>query len=68
MLAQRSDREARLCLPARLVDTEPELAVGGNYQYRINGEHHLLNPDTVSKLQHAVRQNSYDTFQEFTHA
>ncbi|MBV9081708.1 MAG: glutamate synthase large subunit, partial [Acidobacteriaceae bacterium] len=47
-------------------DTETELAIGGNYHYRLRGEHHLLNPLTVSKLQHAVRQNSYSTFQEFT--
>jgi glutamate synthase (NADPH/NADH) large chain len=46
--------------------TEPELAIGGNYQYRIHGERHLLNPATVSKLQHAVRGNSYATFQEYT--
>ncbi len=43
-----------------------ELAVGGNYQYRVNGEYHLLNPLTVSKLQHSVRQRSYETFQEYT--
>ena len=49
-----------------VLETEPELAIGGNYQYRVKGEYHLLNPDTVSKLQHAVRQNSYSTFQEFS--
>ncbi|MCU1291782.1 MAG: glutamate synthase large subunit, partial [Bryobacterales bacterium] len=49
-----------------LLETEPELAIGGNYQYRVQGEYHLLNPDTVSKLQHAVRQNSYQTFGEFS--
>jgi glutamate synthase domain-containing protein 2/glutamate synthase domain-containing protein 1/glutamate synthase domain-containing protein 3 len=47
-------------------ENEPELAIGGNYQYRINGERHMLNPDTVSKLQHAVRGESYSTFQEYT--
>ena len=47
-------------------DAEPELAIGGNYQYRINGERHLLNPLTVSKLQHSVRQQSYATFQEYS--
>ncbi len=47
-------------------DSEPELAIGGNYQYRINGERHLLNPLTVSKLQHSVRQQSYATFQEYS--
>ncbi len=43
---------------------ETELGVGGQYQYRINGEYHRLNPDTVSKLQHAVRQGSFATFEE----
>jgi len=49
-----------------LTDSETELVVGGHYQYRIDGEYHLLNPTTISKLQHAVRQNSFATFQEFT--
>ena len=49
-----------------LSDAEPELAVGGYYQYRINGERHSVNPETVSKLQHAVRRSSYSTFQEYT--
>ena len=47
-------------------DSETELAIGGNYQYRAHGEYHLLNPLTVSKLQHSVRQESYQTFQEYT--
>ncbi len=49
-----------------VLDTEPELAIGGNYQFRVKGEYHLINPDSVSKLQHAVRQNSYQTFGEFS--
>jgi len=49
-----------------LTDSETELVVGGQYQYRVNGEYHLLNPLTISKLQHAVRQNSPTTFQEYT--
>jgi glutamate synthase domain-containing protein 2/glutamate synthase domain-containing protein 1/glutamate synthase domain-containing protein 3 len=47
-------------------DAETELAIGGEYQYRINGERHLLNPTTVSKLRHSVRQQSYATFQEYS--
>ena len=39
--------------------SEPELAVGGTYSYRTNGEMHLVNPFTISKLQHAVRQDSF---------
>ncbi len=49
-----------------ITEADTELAVGGNYQYRIRGEYHLFNPLTVSKLQHAVRQKSYQTFREYT--
>jgi glutamate synthase domain-containing protein 2 len=49
-----------------VTDADTELAVGGNYQYRVRGEYHLLNPSTVSKLQHAVRQKSFQTFEEYT--
>ena len=48
-----------------LSESETELAVGGEYQYRTTGEYHLLNPLTVSKLQHAVQQSRYATFQEY---
>jgi glutamate synthase (NADPH/NADH) large chain len=51
-------------LPAGF-ESEPELAVGGTYQYRVHGEYHLLNPLTVSKLQHAVQQGRYETFEEY---
>ncbi len=46
-------------------DSGPSLRIGGEYQYRILGERHLLNPLTVSKLQHAVRQSKFETFEEF---
>jgi len=49
-----------------LIDCETELAVGGNYHQRVNGEYHLLNPATISKLQHAVRQENFKSFQEYT--
>ena len=49
-----------------VTDFDTELAVGGNYQYRVRGEFHLYNPQTIAKLQHAVRQESPQTFQEYT--
>jgi len=48
-----------------VTESDTELGVGGNYQYRIRGEYHLYNPLTVSKLQHAVQQSSFQTFQEY---
>ncbi|MGC2449598.1 MAG: glutamate synthase large subunit [Candidatus Sulfotelmatobacter sp.] len=49
-----------------LMEFETELSVGGAYHQRVNGEYHLLNPQTISKLQHAVRQESAKSFQEYT--
>ena len=49
-----------------LTESETELVVGGQYQYREGGEYHLLNPLTIGKLQQAVRQNNPATFQEYT--
>jgi glutamate synthase domain-containing protein 2/glutamate synthase domain-containing protein 3 len=49
-----------------LTDYETELVVGGNYHQRVDGEYHLLNPLTISKLQQSVRQESFQTFQEYT--
>ncbi len=48
-----------------LTDSETDLAVGGHYQYREGGEYHLLNPLTIGKLQHAVRQNNPATYEEY---
>jgi glutamate synthase (NADPH) large chain len=61
-------REAQLKhqFAMRLVtDAEPELDLGGSYSFRINGEKHSINPNTVMKLQHAVRQNKYATYKEY---
>jgi glutamate synthase domain-containing protein 2/glutamate synthase domain-containing protein 1/glutamate synthase domain-containing protein 3 len=49
-----------------LTEFETELSVGGAYHQRVNGEYHLLNPQTISKLQQAVRQDSFKTFEEYT--
>ncbi len=43
-----------------------ELEVGGEYQWRRDGEYHLFNPDTVFKLQHATRTGQYSIFKEYT--
>jgi glutamate synthase (NADPH/NADH) large chain len=43
-----------------------EIGVGGEYQWRREGEHHLFNPRTVFKLQHATRARRYEVFKEYT--
>ena len=42
------------------------LEVGGEYQWRREGEVHLFNPETVFLLQHATRSRQYDVFQKYT--
>ncbi|MGH7802267.1 MAG: glutamate synthase large subunit [Thermodesulfobacteriota bacterium] len=42
------------------------LDVGGKYQWRQEGEHHLFNPETVHKLQYACRTNNYKVFKEYS--
>jgi glutamate synthase domain-containing protein 2/glutamate synthase domain-containing protein 1/glutamate synthase domain-containing protein 3 len=48
-----------------VTEAETELVPGGNYQYRDAGEYHLVNPQTISKLQHAVRQQKDSSYREF---
>jgi glutamate synthase domain-containing protein 2/glutamate synthase domain-containing protein 3 len=43
---------------------ENELEAGGNYNYRVEGEYHLFNPDTISRLRNAVRSSNYETYKE----
>jgi glutamate synthase (NADPH/NADH) large chain len=42
------------------------LEVGGEYQWRREGELHLFNPETVFLLQHATRSRQYEVFRQYT--
>ena len=42
------------------------LKIGGDYQWRREGEQHLFDPESVFKLQHSTRTKQYDLFQEYT--
>lgn len=46
--------------------THRRLEVGGEYQWRREGEVHLFNPETVFLLQHATRSKQYDVFRQYT--
>ncbi len=41
------------------------LDVGGEYQWRKDGESHLFSPETIHSLQKAVRTGSYDTYKQY---
>ncbi|MBW3086386.1 Glutamate synthase [NADPH] large chain [Austwickia sp. TVS 96-490-7B] len=42
------------------------LSIGGEYQWRREGELHLFDPETVFRLQHATRSRRYDLFKQYT--
>ncbi|WP_329093252.1 MULTISPECIES: glutamate synthase large subunit [unclassified Streptosporangium] len=50
----------------RAENAHRRLEVGGEYQWRREGEPHLFNPETVFKLQHATRSRRYEIFKEYT--
>ena len=45
-----------------------KLDLGGEYQWRREGEFHLFNPETVYRLQHSTRAKRYDIFKQYTKA
>ena len=42
------------------------LPIGGEYQWRRDGEPHLFDPETVFALQHSTRNRRYDIFKSYT--
>ncbi|HEY1042724.1 MAG TPA: glutamate synthase-related protein, partial [Telluria sp.] len=61
--------EEAIRLHALAFGADPLLAdsldTGGEYAWRTRGEDHLWTPDTIAKLQHAARSNSYSTYKEY---
>jgi glutamate synthase (NADPH/NADH) large chain len=66
-LAEECVRRHRLAYPRRPDErAHRDLDLGGEYQWRREGEYHLFNPETVFKLQHATRAKRWDVYQEYT--
>jgi len=66
VIADEVKRRHERAFPERPVGVEPELDWGGEYQWRRDGEHHMVNPDMIARLQHATRAGSYPLFKDFT--
>ena len=43
-----------------------EMDAGGQYQWRNDGERHMWDPDSITKVQHAVSSGDAASFQDFT--
>lgn len=48
--------------PSMAIDANLELPIGGEYRWRRNGEKHMFNPNTIAKLQQAVRTKSKENY------
>ncbi|HTY12990.1 MAG TPA: glutamate synthase large subunit [Candidatus Omnitrophota bacterium] len=46
-------------------EAAPVLRAGGVYQWKRDGEFHLLNPDSIAAIQDATRKEDYSKYQEF---
>ncbi|MBN1488931.1 MAG: glutamate synthase large subunit [Phycisphaerae bacterium] len=52
--------------PERRVAQSLDLHVGGQYQWRRNGERHLFSPLAIAKLQESSRTNNAKTYEEYS--
>jgi glutamate synthase domain-containing protein 2/glutamate synthase domain-containing protein 1/glutamate synthase domain-containing protein 3 len=63
-IAQEVLMRHRAAFPGR-ASKEHALETGGMYQWRADGEHHLFNPESIHRLQKAVRTDSYPTYKSY---
>ncbi|MFD9419131.1 glutamate synthase large subunit [Streptomyces goshikiensis] len=59
-------RHAKAYPASGIAATHRALEIGGEYQWRREGEPHLFDPETVFRLQHATRNRRYDIFKKYT--
>ncbi|HNJ79820.1 MAG TPA: glutamate synthase-related protein, partial [Marmoricola sp.] len=64
--AEVAQRHAVAYPPHGIAPVHRTLEVGGEYQWRREGELHLFNPDTVFRLQHSTRTGRYDIFKQYS--
>ncbi|MBT9257042.1 glutamate synthase large subunit [Phycicoccus sp. MAQZ13P-2] len=64
--AETAARHGMAYPPDGIRQAHRKLVVGGEYQWRREGEPHLFDPETVFRLQHATRQRRYDVFKQYT--
>lgn len=64
VIAQEAILRHQHAFPDRAVNGHT-LDVGGEYQWRKEGEAHLFSPETIHALQQAVRENKYELYQKY---
>ncbi|MEU6764439.1 glutamate synthase large subunit [Streptomyces sp. NPDC046853] len=59
-------RHAKAYPASGIASAHRALDIGGEYQWRREGEPHLFDPETVFRLQHSTRNRRYDIFKKYT--
>ncbi|GAB2586470.1 glutamate synthase large subunit [Kribbella endophytica] len=67
VVAEEVHRRHLRAYPASgILPAHRKLEIGGEYQWRREGEPHLFDPETVFRLQHSTRTGRYDIFKQYT--
>ena len=67
VIAEETRRRHRIAYPeSGISPAHRKLQIGGEYQWRREGEPHLFDPDTVFRLQHSTRARRYDIFKQYS--
>ncbi|MGP3951127.1 glutamate synthase large subunit [Streptomyces sp. 7N604] len=61
-----AERHAKAYPASGIAPAHRTLDIGGEYQWRREGEPHLFDPETVFRLQHSTRSRRYDIFKQYT--
>lgn len=64
-LAQEINMRHERAFPENEIDANPDLDVGGVYQWRRRGEHHLLNPMVIAQLQKSTKIKSKEDYKKY---
>ena len=64
-IAEEALVKHRLAFP-KTANPTPKLEVGGVYQWKLRGEAHLFNPQTIHLLQQSTRTSDYKLFKKYS--
>lgn len=64
-IAREALAKHRLAFP-KTSNVQPHLPIGGVYQWKLRGESHLFNPNTIHLLQHSTKTNDYSVFKKYS--
>ncbi|MBN2194388.1 MAG: glutamate synthase large subunit [Polyangiaceae bacterium] len=67
VLAQEALLRHRTAYPERNAARLASLPNDGQFHWRANGEHHMLNPQTIAAIQLAARTDNREAYRQFSH-